>query len=990
MSLQNIANHLAQHGRGNDTVLVHMTPKEVGGLQQLAQSHGGSLTTNPHTGLPEAGFLDKLLPTIIGGAIMAATDGAVQPWMVGLGVGGVEAARTGNLGQGLMAGLGAYGGAGLTSGLMGLGTNAIGEAAGVPFSTAGANVGDEALAANEAATNAVAKAGPMSTLGAGLQSAYNDPSAALKAMGGGWNVAQKGLMAAAPMMTASQPTVSMPGKIVNPNAYVQTKMFNPYTKQFTDVSKVQADQFGNRTFADERNNADLSKYVTAADGGLMGMTPGQFNYAQMQPAVDLHSSIGVNPSNAGSTQPQNMAEGGIAHFDGSEGSVVTSDAPAPDAALAAYQAGDYAGASKALADAGMSAQDVVSKYGLSAADAATVAQNLGYTGNMSGLNYGAPASPPSVYGAPTAFPADALGQGLTGANDAQQVLNPYNSFTNDQYAAFFADPKNAAVLNTPGGLAAAEKQYNADPAAAMAYLQNNADKLNLSGADIYQIGQGQGVQGVYDAIDKGLAANPNFTLAQARDAMKAAGISDADVTNYFNRANSAYGTNLATGKAFTGAGDLWSVLAPANQQGGQGGLSQINANINNWVATHLPATTSLTQAQAAMSAAGINELDVQRATGKTSAQLYHDIKVEQKTGTGGTNTGTSGTNTGTNTSNPATTATNALQNTPASTLDRGVSGNTGAGIEGGGTVVNPNGTITESPVIPGIPQGGFTGMQNLIDSYTSRGGSTGYVPKAPTTMDEFNARYNTLSGGSKAAFDYLSGVKGANYPTVPSTSTGQIMQPYSEAVLGIPQSATIPATQKYFVDSKTHRLTLNPAYGSSSNSSSSSSSGPALNSGKTISIPGANGTPPRNATQLKDYPGIYLGVDGLYYDANGNVTTDPTQQAANGGLMGMAHGGSTDEYNLGSYSDGGRLLRGPGDGVSDSIPATIGKGQPARLADGEFVVPARIVSELGNGSTEAGAKQLYAMMDRIQKARSRTVGKGKVATNTKAAKYLPA
>ena len=103
-----------------------------------------------------------------------------------------------------------------------------------------------------------------------------------------------------------------------------------------------------------------------------------------------------------------------------------------------------------------------------------------------------------------------------------------------------------------------------------------------------------------------------------------------------------------------------------------------------------------------------------------------------------------------------------------------------------------------------------------------------------------------------------------------------------------------------------------------------------------------------------------------------------------------ADGGSLAQYNLGSYSDGGRLLRGPGDGVSDSIPATIGKGQPARLADGEFVVPARIVSELGNGSTEAGAKQLYAMMDRIQKARSRTVGKGKVATNTRASKYLPA
>lgn len=111
-------------------------------------------------------------------------------------------------------------------------------------------------------------------------------------------------------------------------------------------------------------------------------------------------------------------------------------------------------------------------------------------------------------------------------------------------------------------------------------------------------------------------------------------------------------------------------------------------------------------------------------------------------------------------------------------------------------------------------------------------------------------------------------------------------------------------------------------------------------------------------------------------------------KAADGGeVVNMAEGGM---YNLGSYSDGGRLLRGPGDGVSDSIPAVIGRKQPARLADGEFVIPARIVSEIGNGSTEAGARKLYAMMDRVQKARGKTVGKGKVAKNTRADRYLPA
>jgi len=93
------------------------------------------------------------------------------------------------------------------------------------------------------------------------------------------------------------------------------------------------------------------------------------------------------------------------------------------------------------------------------------------------------------------------------------------------------------------------------------------------------------------------------------------------------------------------------------------------------------------------------------------------------------------------------------------------------------------------------------------------------------------------------------------------------------------------------------------------------------------------------------------------------------------------------QSHLGDYSDGGRLLKGPGDGVSDGIPAVIGGKQPARLADGEFVIPARIVSELGNGSTDAGAKRLYAMMDRIKEARRKAKD---IAADTKAYKHLPA
>jgi len=165
----------------------------------------------------------------------------------------------------------------------------------------------------------------------------------------------------------------------------------------------------------------------------------------------------------------------------------------------------------------------------------------------------------------------------------------------------------------------------------------------------------------------------------------------------------------------------------------------------------------------------------------------------------------------------------------------------------------------------------------------------------------------------------------------------------------------------------------------------------------------------RNSNLLGYDPGIYgppgvLGSTNLTAseDNSGNTTGGVSPSGmdgapsvegygggtyAQGGLAALAQGGTS---HLGDYSDGGRLLRGPGDGVSDSIPATIANKQPARLADGEFVVPARIVSELGNGSTEAGARKLYQMLARVQNARKKTIGQGRVAVNSRADKMLPA
>jgi hypothetical protein len=155
-------------------------------------------------------------------------------------------------------------------------------------------------------------------------------------------------------------------------------------------------------------------------------------------------------------------------------------------------------------------------------------------------------------------------------------------------------------------------------------------------------------------------------------------------------------------------------------------------------------------------------------------------------------------------------------------------------------------------------------------------------------------------------------------------------------------------------------------------------------SGKTVARrPGQGGITYFSPMQYT--PANYKPADATTANTTDAAATTNTVAKAMGGITGYAMGGLGS---LGGYSDGGRLLRGPGDGISDSIPATIGQKQPARLADGEFVVPARVVSEIGNGSTEAGARKLYAMMDRVQKARGKTLKN--VAANSKADKYLPA
>jgi hypothetical protein len=525
------------------------------------------------------------------------------------------------------------------------------------------------------------------------------------------------------------------------------------------------------------------------------------------------------------------------------------------------------------------------------------------------------------------------------ARDAQNnALNQYNW------------QQQAAQQAAPVAQAAAAPAAQAIQTAAPAPVTPNADA--------WWAKQAGGLEAMYSTINNQIAANPNMTDAQIDAAMKQYGISSEDVHNALQKGGGSMAEEYAVG-----AGNM--------------GLSGLNQNINSWIAKAsadpnfkmLSAEQKQQAARDAMGTVNMNEADVLRATGKTIAQLFPKTTTVTPTGV----YGTYGNNTGV-----------AATTTP---------GDIGA---------NPDGTVTVFPNIPGRPEGGFTGMGQVKDVYTQGGGSLGqtnlFVPK---TVEEMYARYGN-TGGSKQAYDFLMG-KGAVDIKKPVTATGEIMKPYTESVMGMPTNL---ATKKYiFQDGK---YVLNPAYkplayDSKGNRIVSASAGEISKaaegggSGFQAMVDAGSVTYEQIASALgitvdeakKKFPKA-TPIAEAGTSANTSVeSSSGTGGLAAGGMATYAVGGGLGS--LGSYSDGGRLLKGPGDGVSDSIPATIGqKQQPARLADGEFVVPARIVSELGNGSTDAGAKKLYAMMDRVQRARGKTTGKNKVAANTRSEKYLPA
>ena len=950
MSLDVLAQHLASKGRNGDSMLVHMTPGEVHGLHALALAHGGKLTINPDTGLPEANFLKKLLPMIAGFALGPAGFGIMSSLGAAATVGGVTALATGSLTKGLMAGLGAYGGSGLGAGLMGAGEGAIGASA------LASEAGKEAVAskimeqglAEEAARSAVAKeavagSGFLDKLVAGGKEVF--APGGLKALSAGMPVGSLspkalGLMAAAPI-------------VADQGVQTVTPMSN--TKSYVRPFVYDAATFGQ------------------GPQGLQALAP-----------IDA-STISYGP-------PPGGANGGLVAFaDGG----LTPEQKAMDAYNASRFQGGGVDPAGSLYSADRQAAIAADRAGQLA---------LGATLDPTGTSI-------TGWGATLGYIPGGYQQGQTDADlraalpDArrQELVNNYlsavqtrnafgwkgeslNTLLQQYMSAMIdkVDPAQATVALTKGHRAGVNLQQVAqtlDPEFDSKVYRNYYDPntrvvqgniaANVNLNDAFTPGSGGW------SVVKGWAAANNMTPEQVADAL---GV-DVDAAR-----QSMGGTFAGQQKTATSAPPPAPEPPPATQTPA---LDYITGRTPDTGTVAPPAPTPdprfdtpypeptpapapapvIKTPEATVTPGTVTGGGVTTPTTPTTPtfELPREeqiFKVPTGTITGGTVTGTVDTK-------------EALRE-----YERTAPTGKPPEITSAGTLLGYKG---EDKTYGGVEKPYAFPTQAQL-------GTAGSISRGTETMDDVRRltgnRYDqapstftpSISGASKSAYDFLMG-KGA-YPTdqfsVPDVGPAKpLWRPYVQAATG----ATAPSVYIPATGAPAAQFGFKPITGTTPTSGTQR-----WKNSKTgeIYLAPAGYAPPSN-----DW---VLDTQGF-----GNPNPNPDTEAAGvgggkaGGLMKLAMGGyAQGGYNLGSYSDGGRLLRGPGDGVSDSIPATIGHGQPARLADGEFVVPARIVSELGNGSTEAGARKLYAMMDRVQRARSKTVGKNKVAANTKADRFLPA
>lgn len=996
MSIQLAAKHLAAHGRGPDTTLVHMTPGEVASLQSLAQQHGGSLTINPHTGLPEAGFLSALLPMAAGAGLAAM---GMPAGYAALAVGATSAATNGgDLKKGMLAGISAYGGADIAESFMGAGLGAM----------SAPTTGAAPTTVLETPTGAASPYALTSSTTAPSTTGYSlgEPS-------GFGNKALPSLVSTAPAEAARQAATLTPAA----QAAKQTAALNELTMgQRWDALKAGA------TGTNAMNYIKANP-LTSLGVGLAAMTPDDNNTPQKAANTDRGARAGMQyyPGWSTPTPKPNMY-----------GVEQTYNRP-----YYAAEGGVTRMATGGITSAPRNQQQLFADYlqRVSNSGAATTPPTNNYDWWKNSNNPVAPAPAPVETPEEYAARARLNARGGGGGSGYTDPNPEWTAKTDAEKTEYYAQhPFESSMANLAGtwltkGLGFGLLGMGMDAANGPGYVDR---KLNI-------------LRGIHPPADSPLAGGP-LVYSTEPDTNDPASVgmvfpteknwadskevgaypygnfaaaplsSRTDVSGYPLRESEL--RSLENGLPRYSAADEADKMfaAPENNQNYIQGLAMQQAiaanpmtyqNVNRalqnaYYTAPLRATTTPEAQQAAIDSLTSDSFYADKPDYTPESLKQADIAAEARL-------------LGLYPAEAANEQTaNFQMNTPMRAYNEAVNAKLAKEAEAreNAKLSAQFNKIAETPALReqyNLLNLGFqTDEANNAEPGDRYAPITPFVPGAISADPNADKKVETPNIPDAATFAAMVGAPIGTYASAADGSTvsdagvlGGVpafnMGRQSSGLAGItggfgglgsawqgvvgrdgsPVLTSQGAAERAFLSDPN-----NIALGNEQalQGYTSPLSDPAQRQGQT---PDGGGEPSGGWIGHDADPGDH-GY-GSTAAVGGLSTPYGFQHMAQGGLSAMAN-----SYDLGSYSDGGRLLKGPGDGVSDSIPATIGKGRPARLADGEFVIPARIVSEIGNGSTDAGARKLYAMMDRIQAGRKKSVGKGKVAVNSRADRHLPA
>lgn len=1009
MSLHALAGHMATKGRNGDSVLVHMAPSEVAGLHALALAHGEKLTINPETGLPEAFKLKSLLPIVLGAALGPAGLGLSTMMSAGI-VGAGYGLAKGSLKEGLIAGLGAYGGAGLASSLGAAGVseaaaqeafkNQLGQqvALDAPTQTMYGAFGEAPLgAAADAATTTTASttgaagapvagaesaaapaqtvltpvetvtppvAGPTPDPGALSTAGYTPPTGLEALKQGAESIYDKGTFGdfakanksnlyaiGASAAMAPEDEEGAPETKRDPG-YIRPARYNWRTGTYEYFDPVKASEWGTRNLSEYTNARDPNArtpigrkgggLLALANGGAIAFADGGMTPEQLRAQIEAGPRTQAALDQAFATYSPAQLAAAFPEFGGVEqytqaaaeararnAAAQPQSAPAPAADSGGFTAGPVVGPGALPDNYTIPGGTTAQGYSRDYTPEQRIGINQAYIRSQQDPNYGVKGLMADMekYGVNAKDIALSYGMGEHGV---------------DQYLT-----RGGASADF-GGINAGWDTQKQDEFIKWQNSQPNPAGQGTMG-DVYK------KQGISDDSPIRRAQAQEIIERQAarkslRDSVVLSGGVPGPTTPGPTTPGPTTPGPTTPGPTTPGPSNpqqpvpTTPTIDASTTGGSRDAYKYLSGQGPYPTNPYLPPNTPIGkpifetpgyEALKPKEAKFADELKNPNATPKTAPPVGKKWvwnPTDRKW------------------------VTEALITPPP-----GTNGNTG---DAGGASGSDGASTGDT--------GGNAGASGSAD-----GSAGGCVD--PNVMVLLAAGGHVRAGDLRVG-DMLHTLHEDTfvYGNFPVEFVEIIQQPKVEVVFDGDQKIVVSTTHKFLTADGVWKPVRDLAIGD------------------VVRALGAATKKLTSVTALGEGPVVKMTVtDAHTYIADGLVSHNKARggmvrRMALGGLGALAGGGAASQYNLGDYSDGGRLLKGPGDGVSDNIPATIGGKQPARLADGEFVVPARIVSELGNGSTDAGARKLYAMMDRVQKARGKTTGKNRVAANSRADKYLPA